>query len=74
MLHANVAATVRMYMEKYEAPPTALADGAAPPEGEDTNAALHLPTSEALKDVLAAALEISGLHEILGVDKPTVIT
>eukprot|EP01047_Picozoa_sp_COSAG01_P013534 COSAG01_NODE_638_length_14605_cov_46.266097_13_plen_82_part_00 len=76
-LHLSIrkcAATVRLYMEKYQAPPATAAEAAAP-EGEDAAAAaLHMPTSEALKDVLAAALEISGLQEILGVDQPTVIT
>ena len=62
-------------MEKYVAPPPPADDGAEPavPEGGDVDP-LMLESADALKDVMAAALEISGLQEMLGVDQPTVIT
>jgi len=71
-------ATVRLYMEKYQAPKAALVEGeeaaeaAEAVEGEEDP--LLLQTADALKDVASAALEISGLQALLGVDQPTVIT
>ena len=47
-------------MEKYQAPSDAGVEGGE--EGADPAAALHLETAEALKDVLDAALQISGLQ------------
>ena len=57
-------------MEKYEAPAAAPAEGeadAAEPsegaeDGEDANAHLYMETSEALKDIVDAALQVSGLQ------------
>jgi hypothetical protein len=57
-------------MEKYEAPAAASADASAdaaePSEGaedsEDANAHLYIETSEALKDIVDAALQVSGLQ------------
>ena len=64
-----LAATIRVYMEKYEAPAAAAAEGEADAEpaeaveeGADANAKLHIETSEALKDIIDAALQVSGLQ------------
>ena len=52
-------------MEKYEPPAAAggegdLGEGAE--DGEDANAKLYIDTSEALKDIVGAALQVSGLQ------------
>ena len=57
----SVGATVRVYIERYT-PPTA---GAA---------ALDLPTADALKDLVAIALDLSQVPRITGRAAPTVIT
>ena len=57
-------------MEKYQPPAAAPAEGEAddaePAEGaedgEDANATLYVETSEALKDIVDAALQVSGLQ------------
>ena len=61
-------------MEKYEAPAAdAAAEGEADAEpaeaveeGADANAKLHIETSEALKDIIEAALQVSGLQVYSG--------
>jgi phosphoglucomutase len=54
----TVGATVRVYMERFE----------ADPEQQ------HLPTASALAEVNAAAMAASGLNERLGRGEPDVIT
>jgi len=54
----SVGATIRMYIEKYET------DGAK----------LLLPSAQALKPLIEAAVEKCRMKEICGRDKPTVIT
>ena len=74
-------------MEKFEAavaaaPEEGAAEGEAAAEaqaapedgGEGDGSALEAPTAEALAPMVAAALEIANIHEVLGVDGPTVIT
>lgn len=67
----TLAATIRVYMEKYEAPSAAPAaegeeDAAEPAEGaedgEDADAKLYVESAEALKDIVDAALKVSGLQ------------
>eukprot|EP00274_Cyanoptyche_gloeocystis_P001970 CAMPEP_0196655628 /NCGR_PEP_ID=MMETSP1086-20130531/5382_1 /TAXON_ID=77921 /ORGANISM="Cyanoptyche gloeocystis , Strain SAG4.97" /LENGTH=509 /DNA_ID=CAMNT_0041988039 /DNA_START=258 /DNA_END=1787 /DNA_ORIENTATION=- len=53
-------ATIRVYMEQYVAP--------------DQQDKLTLEASDALKDIVSTALEMSKLVELTGRDKPTVIT
>ena len=54
-------ATVRMYVERYVAKDASAAD-------------LARPTAEGLKDLIDVALEFSNLKQLLGREKPTVIT
>lgn len=59
------AATIRVYMEKYEPPAAAEGEGdtgEGAEDGEDANAKLYIDTSEALKDIVSAALQVSGLQ------------
>lgn len=57
-------------MEKYEPPaaapaegePDAAESGEGVEGGEDANANLYIETSEALKDIVEAALQVSGLQ------------
>lgn len=72
LIHAGmiIAATIRVYMEKYEPPaatpaegePDATEPGEGAEDGEDANAKLYIDTSEALKDIVDAALQVSGLQ------------
>ena len=54
----SVGATVRVYIEKYEADPSK--QGAA--------------TADALRELVSIALELGDIKRILGRDEPTVIT
>ena len=54
-------ATVRMYVERYVAKDASAAD-------------LARPTAEGLEDLIDVALEFSNLKQLLGREKPTVIT
>jgi len=54
----SVGATIRVYIEKYEADP----------------AKLDQETADALKPLIKIALKISKMEELTGRDKPTVIT
>jgi|EP01047_Picozoa_sp_COSAG01_P042944 phosphoglucomutase len=55
---AGSGATIRMYLESYEADPSQL----------------ELPTAAALEKLVAAALELSGIAAKIGRESPTVIT
>jgi len=63
----SVGATVRLYVEKYVAPP----EGG---EAEEASPQLLVATQEALAPVVKAALEIADLESFTGRDAPTVIT
>ena len=80
-------ATLRVYLERFEpataaaAPEGGAVEGEAadtPPEGEEDgegdSPALEAPAAEVLAPMVAVALEITNMHEVLGVDGPTVIT
>lgn len=54
----SVGATIRLYIEKYEAP----------------SGNLHQETQSALKELVEIAAEVSRLKELTGREKPTVIT
>ena len=55
---AGSGATIRLYLERYEADPALLA----------------LPTAEAVKDLVDVALQISDITKLTGFQGPTVIT
>ena len=56
----SVGATVRMYIEKYQAP--------------DAADALEMETADALKPLVDLALDLAQVREFTGRDEPTVIT
>ena len=61
-VQGSVGATIRIYIEKYQA-----AAGADP-------ALLDLPTAAALANLVKIALELSQIERITGRSAPTVIT
>ena len=60
----SVGATIRLYLEKYEAPPAAGAD----------DAGLRQSAASALAPMVAIALALSRMEHYTGRTEPTVIT